>query len=270
MIFAIEGSEQLDVLTKVDELLLGEEDYYAFTGSEGNYLAVILPELTGPELENRVLELRATLEPLGLRFVEVRKSKPDDWFKGTRAEPFELAEGVIVDPADCTSFERSPGLVLKIPQGLAFGTGLHQTTQMCARLLKKYLAPSMDVLDVGTGTGILAILAKKLGAKRVLAVDNDPIAVEVATENAARNGVDIEVRLSDLFSNVEGRFDLIVSNILAETLLEMLERSRPFLKERTLFILSGIINEKAHLFEDFQILEKMVMDEWTALVVEFR
>lgn len=252
-------------MEELDELLFGEYSYYTSSDSEGVYLAVI-SQYSEDELS--IKRLKETLEQLGLQFVGVRTSSPKDWLKNVVLEPFELTDGVVVDPTEHNIPESSGLIVLKIPQGLAFGTGLHQTTKMCATLLKKYLRPGMDVLDLGCGSGILGILAKKLGARRVLAVDNDPLAVEAATENATRNGVELEVRNSDLFSNVDGTFDVIVSNIVAEILLKALEDAPRFLKENGLMILSGVINEKAHLFENFRIIEKMVTDEWTSFVIE--
>ncbi|MGC8901931.1 MAG: 50S ribosomal protein L11 methyltransferase [Fervidobacterium sp.] len=198
----------------------------------------------------------------------MRESKPEDWLKNIITDPFEMIEGVWIDPLEHDLSHLKDTVVLRIPQGLAFGTGLHQTTKMSAMFLKKYLKPGMDVLDLGCGSGILAILAKKLGANRVLGVDNDPLAVEVAQENAIRNGVDIEVRWSDLFSNVDGKFDIIVSNIIAEILVKMLKNAKDYLKEDGLLIISGIILPKVNLFESYNILEKMVMDEWNALVIK--
>jgi len=158
-----------------------------------------------------------------------------------------MIDGVVVDPMEHDLKVPEGTILLKIPQGLAFGTGLHQTTKMSASYLKKYLKPGMDVLDLGCGSGILAILAKKLGANRVLAVDNDPLAIEVASENALRNNVDIEVRFSDLFSNVDGKYDIIVSNIVAEILVVMLQQARNYLKSNGILILSGIILPKVSL-----------------------
>lgn len=246
----------------VDEILYGEYDYYEIESSEGKFLAVVSPY--GEKLE----EVKKTLMDAGLTFVGYRETRPEDWFKNIITEPFEMIEGVWVDPDEHHLEEKNGIVVLKIPQGLAFGTGLHQTTKMSAMYLKKYLKPGFDVLDLGCGSGILGILAKKLGAGRVLAVDNDPLAVEVAQENAMRNDVDIEIRWSDLFSNVDGKFDIIVSNIIAEILVEMLKNAKHYLKEDGLLILSGIIVQKANLFEGYNILEKMVMDEWKALVIK--
>ncbi|HOS51582.1 MAG TPA: 50S ribosomal protein L11 methyltransferase [Fervidobacterium sp.] len=245
----------------VDELLYGEYDYYIMDSSEGKYLAVVSP------LKNDLTNLKDQLIALGLQFVGTKETCPEDWLKNIVTEPFEMIEGVIVDPMDHDLRPSEGTIVIKIPQGLAFGTGLHQTTKMSAAYLKKYLKPGMDVLDLGCGSGILAILAKKLGANRVLAVDNDPLAIEVATDNALRNDVDIEVRLSDLFSDVDGRYDIIVSNIVAEILVVMLQQARNYLKSNGILILSGIILPKVSLFDNYDVIEKTVMDEWNALVI---
>lgn len=246
----------------VDEELYGEYDYYISDSSEGKVLAVVLP------LDESEGVLISTLEGLGLTYIGTRESRPEDWLRNIVTEPFEMIPDVIVDPGD-HELELSDGkIVLKIPQGLAFGTGLHQTTKMCALFLKKYLYPGMDVLDLGCGSGILAILSKKLGARRVVAVDNDPLAVEVAKENALRNNVEVDVRQSELFSHVDGQFDIIVSNIVAEVLVEALKEAKRFLKPNGLVILSGIITQKLYLFEGYKIVDQMVMDEWSALVIE--
>lgn len=243
-------------------MLYGEYDYYFIDSSEGRFLAVVSP------YEEDLNYLKHQLVTFGLSFVGTKESKPEDWLKNIITEPFEMIDGVIVDPTDHDLSHIKDKIILKIPQGLAFGTGLHQTTKMSAAYLKKYLKPGMDVLDLGCGSGILAILAKKLGANRVLAVDNDPLAVDVAKENAEKNCVQIDVRLSDLFSNVDGKFDIIVSNIIAEILVEMLKGAKEYIKEDGILILSGIILPKATLFEKYNIIEKTVMDEWNALVIK--
>ncbi len=246
----------------VDEILYGEYNYYTIDSSEGTFLAVVSSSYED------LGSLEKKLVSLGLTFVGTRESEPEDWFKNIITEPFEMIDGIIVDPENHDLSDLKGKIILKIPQGLAFGTGLHQTTKMSADYLRKYLKLGMDVLDLGCGSGILAILAKKLGANRVVAVDNDPLAVDVARENAERNGVDIDVRLSDLFSDVEGKFDIIVSNIIAEILVERLKGAKMFLKEDGGVILSGIISPKINLFENYNIIEKTVIDEWCALVIK--
>ncbi|HOQ39178.1 MAG TPA: 50S ribosomal protein L11 methyltransferase [Fervidobacterium sp.] len=230
--------------------------------SEGKYLAVV------SSVGNDLSYVRDQLMVLGLEFVGTRETSPEDWLKNIITEPFEMTEGVVIDPTEHDLKVPEGDIVLKIPQGLAFGTGLHQTTKMSASYLKKYLKPGMDVLDVGCGSGILAILAKKLGANRVLAVDNDPLAIEVANENALRNEADIEIRFSDLFLNVDGKYDIIVSNIVAEVLIEMLKQARDHLKEDGILIISGIILPRVSLFDQYNVIEKTVMDEWNTLVIK--
>jgi len=230
--------------------------------SEGKYLAVV------SSVGNDLSYVRDQLMVLGLEFVGIRETSPEDWLKNIISEPFEMTEGVVIDPTEHDLKVPEGDIVLKIPQGLAFGTGLHQTTKMSASYLKKYLKPGMDVLDVGCGSGILAILAKKLGANRVLAVDNDPLAIEVANENALRNEADIEIRFSDLFLNVDGKYDIIVSNIVAEVLIEMLKQARNHLKEDGILIISEIILPRVSLFDQYNVIEKTVMDEWNTLVIK--
>ncbi|MEJ5256911.1 MAG: 50S ribosomal protein L11 methyltransferase [Fervidobacterium sp.] len=257
IVFNFDESKQ----EEIDDLLYGEYDYYTIDSSEGKFLAVVsfYPE--------QLDEVKEKLTEIGLKYIGMRETRPEDWVKNIITEPFEMIEGVVIDPMD-HNLEEQGNIILKIPQGLAFGTGLHQTTKMSAMYLKKYLKPGMDVLDLGCGSGILGILAKKLGANRVVAVDNDPLAVEVAQENAVRNRVDIDVKWSDLFSNVEGKFDIIVSNIIAEILVEMLKQAKNHLKDDGILILSGIITQKSNLFDQYNVIEKMVMDEWNALVIK--
>jgi ribosomal protein L11 methyltransferase len=116
-----------------------------------------------------------------------------------------------------------PGMVeIVLDPGMAFGTGTHPTTSLCLAALSDLLAarPGASVLDVGTGSGLLAIAAAKLGAGRVAANDNDPVAIEVARENAERNGARLELTGAAV-GEIAGAFDLVVANILANTLVEL-------------------------------------------------
>jgi ribosomal protein L11 methyltransferase len=126
--------------------------------------------------------------------------------------------------------------------GMAFGTGTHPTTALCLSAVDVFLAgrPGATVFDVGTGSGLLAIAARKLGAGRVVASDNDPTALEVARENAARNGVEIEVTRADV-GEVRGPFDLVVANILANTLVELAPALAAQVAQGGALFLSGIL-----------------------------
>jgi ribosomal protein L11 methyltransferase len=126
--------------------------------------------------------------------------------------------------------------------GMAFGTGTHPTTSLCLAALSDLLAarPGASVLDVGTGSGLLAIGARKLGAGRVAGNDNDPVAVDVARENAERNGAAIELTTEPL-PDIRGPFDLVVANILANTLVELAPQIAAQLASGGAVLLSGIL-----------------------------
>jgi ribosomal protein L11 methyltransferase len=125
---------------------------------------------------------------------------------------------------------------------MAFGTGTHPTTSLCLAGLCELLAarPGATVLDVGTGSGLLAIAARKLGAGRVAANDVDPVAIRVAEENAARNGVALELVASGVEA-IPGRFDVVLANILANTLVELAPRIAERLAPGGVVLLSGIL-----------------------------
>ncbi|WPB75434.1 50S ribosomal protein L11 methyltransferase [Archangium violaceum] len=138
---------------------------------------------------------------------------------------------------------------LVIEPKMAFGTGDHPTTSLCLGAVDDYMSthPGASVLDVGTGTGVLAIAAKKLGAGRVVGTDNDPVSVELARENAVDNGTpDVELSGKELTA-VEGSFDLVVANILANTLIELAPLIAPKVKDRLL--MAGVL---AHQKEEVE------------------
>jgi ribosomal protein L11 methyltransferase len=136
-----------------------------------------------------------------------------------------------------------PGMAeVVLDPGMAFGTGTHPTTSLCLAALSDLLAarPGAAVLDVGTGSGLLAIAARRLGAGRVAGNDNDPVAVEVARENAARNGVEVALTVEPLAA-IPGRFELVVANILANTLVELAPAIAAKVAPGGALLLSGIL-----------------------------
>lgn len=165
--------------------------------------------------------------------------------------------------------------IIKMDPGMAFGTGTHETTKLCAELLEQYLEPGSIVADVGTGTGILAIIAAKLGADKVYAIDIDPIAIKVAKENVAKNDELDKVTLieGDLLERLgkEVNLDIIVANILPRPIIELIPTANKVLPENGIFIGSGIINEAlADVVEaleenSFTIQEIKQLGEWNAI-----
>ncbi len=146
------------------------------------------------------------------------------WKEGYR--PQRVGRRLVVVPS-WIPYEEAPGeIILRLDPGLAFGTGSHPTTQLCLEALEEYLRPGTAVLDLGTGSGILAIASAKLGADEVLALDTDPVALRVARANVRANGVGATVEIVQGSEELIGSrsFDLIVVNILAHTIIEMVEK----------------------------------------------
>lgn len=172
---------------------------------------------------------------------------------------------------------RPDEIVIRLDPGMAFGTGQHATTRLCLELMEEYLGPGAGVLDLGTGTGILAIAALRLGAARVVALDTDPQAVASARRNAALNGVErhLELRegtLQDL-GRRSGEFRLIAANLLADTLIALLPALARHLSPVGVLIVSGILAEQAGAVETaigahgLRPLEARSRGPWTAIAV---
>ncbi|HOP25372.1 MAG TPA: 50S ribosomal protein L11 methyltransferase [Defluviitoga sp.] len=196
----------------------------------------------------------------------------EEWIKSVQV--FEFIDGVWINPYDNKKVEK-PGLVLNIIPGSAFGTGTHVTTKLAAKLLSKVGCQGKCVLDVGTGSGILAVYAKKMGAKYVRAIDNDIFAIEKAKEAARLNQVDIDIQMSDLLKDVELdiKFDVIVSNIIAEVLIELIKDAKfhEILNNKADIIFSGIIKEREEIMLEeskkcgLELKERVEDSGWVAL-----
>ena len=188
--------------------------------------------------------------------------------------PVHISDRVTIVPLWEDYTARKGEVIVKMDSGQAFGSGTHETTRLCAEKLEAYLADGMRVLDVGTGSGILAILAAKLGASHIDGYDIDPIAVRVAAENAAENGVSNKITLgvSDLLSAVRGTYDVICANIVADIVIRMAPDVARHLAANGVLIASGIIESReaevraALAAGGLTVIETDYEKDWTVLV----
>lgn len=170
----------------------------------------------------------------------------EDWANAWKAyfKPTRVGDRLVVIPSWETYDLAEGDLPLYLDPGMAFGTGTHATTSLCLRWLDKLVQPGSRVLDVGTGSGILGIAAVRLGAGEVVAIDNDPVAVKVARENAEKNGVTMDIRLGTLDQLEETPADLVIANIIASVIVAILPDVADRMKEGGRFLASGIISER--------------------------
>ena len=232
-------------------------------------------KLDGLEQMLKDLEKQSPGIKLGQLSVEISAVADDDWAENWKRyyKPFRIGKRLIVKPTWEPYEPESRDLVIEMDPGMAFGTGTHETTNMCMILLEEYLEKGMRVMDVGTGSGILAIAAAKLGASEVLALDIDPDAVKVAQENIQRNGVEKSTRAvkGDMVRGEAIDCDLVVANIVAGAISVLAEPVKRYLREGGYFVCSGIIKEREQDVLDsfaetnYAVIDRQEQGEWVAL-----
>lgn len=201
----------------------------------------------------------------------------DDWIEIWKKHFRPIKYGKIVICPKWIDYQAKQGEeIVFIDSNMAFGTGEHETTSMCIKLLEEYVQKQTTVLDIGTGSGILGISAIKLGAKKAVMTDIDQVAVLSAKHNAEINGVAdcVEVCRSDLLTGVSELGDLAVANITAEILVRLIGDISVQLQKGGFLIMSGIINTKLQFVIDafsrdgFKFIKAINMGEWNALVMQ--
>lgn len=232
---------------------------------------------------NEGLDELALFTNLGARTIEASETEDKDWINNwkTYFKQFYVDDILIIPSWEEVKEEDKDKMIIHIDPGTAFGTGMHETTQLCIRQLKKYVTPETELLDVGTGSGILSIIALKLGAKHAVGTDLDPCAVPAVEENKEANGIP-----ADAFDMMIGniiddktvqdtvgyeKYDIVTANILADVLVPLTPVIVHQMKPGGLYITSGILDVKEEVVKEavtaagLEIVEVTHQGEWVSV-----
>lgn len=297
------ASEDVDTVSAVAQMVVSRgiyiEDYSTFDSDIEQFgpTEVIDEELlakdkttalvhiyTSPEENPKeaISFLEARLDAEHIEYtVETGNVKEEDWANNWKQyfKPMKVGEKLLLCPtweAENLNGEDADRIKLLIDPGMAFGSGQHETTKLCMELIEKYITPDTNMLDVGTGSGILGIAGLLLGAGSVTGVDIDALSVKVAKENAEINGVGdkFDVKCGNLADDISGKYSMISANIVADIILTLIPDAKKLLSEDGIFIMSGIIDiryedvEKGLSDNNFEIMEVKRERGWCAITAK--
>ncbi|MCL2445782.1 MAG: 50S ribosomal protein L11 methyltransferase [Oscillospiraceae bacterium] len=225
----------------IDETLLQQDR------SQG-FVHVYLPAQVNPAEAAAWLSERCTAAGIPHE-IATQDCRNEDWENNWKAyfHPLPIGEKLLIQPTWQAQVNPEGRAVLLLDPGVAFGSGSHATTRLCLQALEQHITPACTVLDVGCGSGILAIASALLGASGAIGVDIDPAAVQNAQENAARNGLappQVQFLQGDLAQHITGRFDVIVSNIVADAIIALAPQVSDLLAPGGVWLSSGIIDTR--------------------------
>lgn len=200
----------------------------------------------------------------------------DEWKKYFHT--VNITENIVIKPSWDDYEEEDGEIVVEIDPGLAFGTGTHETTSLCVEFLEKYSKGKNNLLDVGCGSGILMLIAKKLGVHKVTGIDIDDKVERVVHENFEKNKIEdnYKVIIGNLVDDISEKYDLVVSNILVDVLMELLKNIEKTLEDGAVVIFSGILKEKEEIFlnetEKYNLkkIDRNEKNNWVSLVFEYK
>lgn len=292
----IEDKVPLTALEKeqmfVDILPEGEADdgiaflsFFVEKGTDGSLC--VRGEITNVEtilekIKGELEELREFCD-IGEGTVAVDETEDVDWINNWKQyfHQFYIDDILVIPSWEEAEPESRGKLTLHIDPGTAFGTGMHETTQLCVRQLRKYVTPETELLDVGTGSGILSILSLMFGARHALGTDLDPCAAEAVAQNREANGIDssrFEMLIGNLITDkaVQDRvghdcYDIVVANILADVLVPLTPVIVHQLKQGGIYVTSGILDEKESIVvrameeAGLKVLEVTRQGEWVSV-----
>ena len=256
--------------------------------AESNYPVLLLQgeqvtaEKILSDVEKELSELREFME-IGEGTVCIEETEDIDWINNWKQyfHQFTIDDVLVIPSWENIKPEDTDKMVLHIDPGTAFGTGMHETTQLCIRQLRKFITPETELLDVGTGSGILAILSLMFGAKHAVGTDLDICAVEAVAQNCEVNGIDpaqFDMMIGNIITDKEVQdkvgyecYDIVVANILADVLVPLTPVIVHQLKKGGIYITSGIIDDKEQTVVEavkaagLEVLEVTYQGEWVSV-----
>lgn len=266
-----QGAWEIAHIDLIDEDLLEKK-------RDESIIHVYIEEGNNPAEAVSFISERLSAEGISFK-IETDGCSEEDWADKWKAffKPTPVGERLFVRPVWIDDYDSGDRVVLNIEPGAAFGTGTHETTRLCLETLDKIVKDGDTVLDIGCGSGILAIASMLLGAKESFGVDIDPLAVKTAAENGKMNGLDepeLQFVCGDLADKVTKKYDVVVANIVADIIILFSTQVRAFMKQGAKFIASGIIDSRAdEVVSALQnaglvVKERIEENGWVCLVCE--
>jgi len=253
------------------------------------YLSFFIEEDAGIDIDDMIEQVKAALEDMrnwcdiGEGSITIDETEDLDWINNWKKyfHQFYIDDLLVIPSWEEVKEEDKDKMVLHIDPGTAFGTGMHETTQLCIRQLKKYITPTTKLLDVGTGSGILAILSLMYGAESAVGTDLDPCAVEAVKDNMQNNSIPqdkFEMMIGNIITEKEVQdkvgyecYDIVVANILADVLVPLTPVIVNQMKNGGIYITSGIIDDKEEVVKEavinagLELVEVTYQGEWVSV-----
>lgn len=258
-------------------VVLAEETFKEFKRiSKSDKIKAFFSQLPNlDDVKKTILENISDTIDINLSVSQIEeKDWSEEWKK--QWQPTKISQKIVICPTWREYNAKDKEIVINLNPGMAFGTGTHATTQLCVRAMEEFMPKNAELADIGCGSGILAICGIKLGAKKAVAIDNDPITIPIAIDNATLNNVDDKIKFFTATSNalLGNTYDFICANILHNVLDEIMGELKQLLKPNGQLVLSGILDEKKQIVlnaierENLKLEKTLTEGNWVGLIVK--